>query len=160
MANNSIQLSTQQRMIQMLSDLAASIEKQIKFVMLEKNVPKNSRLVNSVNSSYNPDQFELAWFANYYYEYLSQGRKKFTKRVPYKALLEWIRRYNIRPRDSKMSQNQLAWVIQRSIYLNGIRGRNFIQAVNDTAQRTFETAIDADLLDTITAELTQYFNEK
>jgi hypothetical protein len=145
-----------ERVIIMLSDLAAEIERQIKFVMLEKGVPKRSRLVNSVSSSYNEN--ELAWFANFYYEFLSQGRKKFIKKVPHKALLDWIRRYKIIPRDPSISQNQLAWIIQNSIYKNGIRGRNFVQAVNQIAADTFETKIDRDLLNNITYDLTEYFN--
>lgn len=153
---SNLQLSTKERFIQMMSDLAKEIEDQIKLVMKQKGVPsKQGGLYDSVTSSYNNN--ELSWFATFYYEYLSKGRKKFIKRVPHRALLKWIQRYNIRPRDPSISQNQLAWIIQSAIYKNGIQGRNFIEAVNQTVQDTFEAKIDADLLATITVELDEYF---
>jgi len=72
------------------------------------------------------------------YKWVILGRKKGSgkgSRVPIEALVKWIRKNNITPKDG-ISINQLAWAIQTSIYKNGIKNgvkpRPFIErAVNN-----------------------------
>lgn len=67
-----------------------------------------------------------------YFKYFNGGRKPGAKKVPIKVILLWIKRKNIRPRNSKgqfksMTLNQLAYAIQQSIFKIGIRPRNIVQ---------------------------------
>lgn len=57
------------------------------------------------------------------YKWVQLGRRKGSgkgTRVPIQALVEWIKKKNIKPRDGK-SINSLAWAIQMSIYKEGIK---------------------------------------
>lgn len=84
-----------------------------------------------------------------YLDYLDKGRKRGLKRIPYLVILRWIKKKGIR---SKMSQNQLAWVIQKSIYRVGIKPRNFIartlKSINKLYIDNVETGVN-ELIDNI-----------
>jgi len=115
---------------------------------------------------------QLTIYAEKYAEWLDRGRKPFTKRVPISAILEFIKKRNLRLRDRKTGRfqrkrwrgrnrdtgrfesiNVLAFMIQNSIYKKGIQGRNFIQPGFDEGQRLVELYLDTELLDDITYEL-------
>ena len=70
-----------------------------------------------------------------YGQWVISGRRKFVKKVPIAALLQWIQDKGITPREingKTISTNQLAFAIQNGIFKNGIKGRDFITpAVND-----------------------------
>jgi len=112
---------------------------------------------------------QLLLYAADYAFYLDQGRysvaqKPSIKKVPIAAILEFIKRRRIRGRVRKgkgqgrfISNNQLAYMIQNSIYKNGIRGRHFIQPAFAEGQRLVELYLDNQLLDDMTYDLDRFF---
>jgi hypothetical protein len=70
-----------------------------------------------------------------YGQWVISGRRKFVKKVPIAALIDWIQRKGITPTEingKTISTNQLAFAIQNGIFKNGIKGRDFITpAVTD-----------------------------
>ena len=108
-------------------------------------------------------QASLELYALDYLEYLDRGRPKFTKKVPLDAILKWMRKRKIFNRNSGgqfKSANQLAFIIQNSIYRNGIRGRNFLQPAFDEGQRLMDIYLNNDLLSDLTYELDQHFKKR
>jgi len=71
---------------------------------------------------------------NEYGQWVISGRKPGTKKVPIAALLQWIKDKRIQ---SDLPDIRLAFAIQNSIYLTGIRGRDFLTG---TIEGSLETA--------------------
>lgn len=108
-------------------------------------------------------QASLELYALDYLEFLDRGRAKFTKKVPLDAILKWMRKRKIFNRGQGgrfKSANQLAFIIQNSIYRNGIRGRNFLAAAFDEGQRLMDIYLNNDLLSDLTYELDQQFKKR
>lgn len=109
-----------------LPDIALMFVQQITAQMRASGLD-NTALQDSVEAV--PDGDKLHIYLNHYGRYVISGRRKFVKKVPISALLGWIKKNNIQPRNrggKAISQNSLAWAIQISIYKNGIRGRDFL----------------------------------
>jgi hypothetical protein len=93
-----------------------------------KGLDKNSTLYNSVQVSYDATP-TIKIESLDYLKFLDSGRRAGARKIPVQIILKWIKKKGIRPRDSRgrfksMTLNQLAFVIQRSIYRIGIRPRN------------------------------------
>lgn len=95
-------------------------------IMIENGVEANSDLIKSVE--YIPTSSGMQLLANDYYEYVSTGRRPKARKVPIEDLIVWIKKYGIAAGDI----NGIAWAIQKSIYENGIKGKSFINPVEDT----------------------------
>jgi hypothetical protein len=114
----------------------------------------------------------LSVYAKDYAVWLDSGRKPFAKKVPIRAIIQFIKNRGLKLRDRKTGRfagkritiksrnggpdiqtNQLAFMIQNSIYKNGIRGRHFIQPAFDVGQNLVSIYLDNQLLDGITYEL-------
>jgi hypothetical protein len=118
-------------------------------VLVDHGVKRNSDLIDSVEFSDN-SRDSLYMYVNEYYENVSKGRRPRQKKIPIYALITWIRKNNVSPRPGQ-SLNQLAYVIQRSIYLNGIRGKNFLQTVRNVVTDTVEIEV-GDIVGTLVAD--------
>lgn len=92
-------------------------------------VDRDSKLADSIEVV--SDNGAIIMLANDYYQAVSEGRRPRTKKVKVQDLISWIKEKNISPRVGQ-SINQLAFAMQRSIYKNGIRGKNFINSVDST----------------------------
>lgn len=86
----------------------------------------NTDLIDSIEWVYRDDAFIL--LANNYFQNVNYGRRPMVKKIPIEALLKWIRKKNIRPREGH-TINSMAYVIQNSIYKSGIRARKFIDPI-------------------------------
>jgi len=84
-------------------------------------------------------------------QYLNNGRKAGTKKVPISALITWLKRYRVISRDKKTGKyqkssdgsiNSAAFAIQQSIYKNGIKARPFLEATLDFAEELISEMID------------------
>jgi hypothetical protein len=114
----------------------------------------------------------LTLYAKDYAQWLDSGRKPFTKKVPIRAIIQFIKNRGLKLRDRQTGRfagkritlkgrnggadiqtNQLAFMIQNAIYKNGIRGRHFIQPAFDLGQNLVEIYLDNQLLDGLTYEL-------
>lgn len=104
-----------------------------KAVMINKGVPKRSDLIKSMDFEVRDNNLVLV--ANDYYLWLSTGRKRGARKVPIAALLSWIKDYRIKGRSRTsgrfITNNQLAFAIQTSIYKNGIKGRKYADKVDE-----------------------------
>jgi hypothetical protein len=86
--------------------------------------------------------------------------------VPISALIAWIKIKGIGSgRDSRgrfagkpADINRLAWAIQQSIYLNGIKARPFVEAAIRQGEQVFDAWLNERALDAITRDLDNAFN--
>ena len=75
-----------------LEDLANEINVGVQSIMATKGLT-GSKLQKSVSTKVTANSFEL--FMNDYAVFVDSGRKKFTKKVPISALLEFMKRRGI-----------------------------------------------------------------
>lgn len=66
-----------------------------------------------------------------YAQYVEEGTSGGGK-VPFQAMLSWIKVKGIQPRNPEWSLTDLAWVIQKSILAKGSRKQPFVQPVIDS----------------------------
>lgn len=106
----------------------------------------------------------LILFAEDYAEFLDRGRRALTRKVPISALIKFIKKRNlqksIRGRGGRfLSVNQLAFMIQNSIYKHGINARNFIRPAVEAGEEVLQINIDRDLLDILVEPITEFYSE-
>jgi len=100
-------------------------------VLIKNGVDKNSDLVKSVEWEDGKSRDSLYMYVNEYYSYLSKGRKpRNPRKVPIDALIRFIKKNNVR--SANKTTNQLAFAMQQSIYLKGIKGKNYVDEVEKT----------------------------
>ena len=116
-----------------LDYITNEMTKAARIVMIAHKVPKQSKLIKSIEFEYKDNLFVL--MANNYYVWLDSGRKRGVRKVPIQALLKWIKDYRIQRTSGRggrfKSNNSLAFAIQTSIYKNGIKGRKYSDAVEE-----------------------------
>lgn len=140
-----------------LNSILEDIEITVQQIMIEKGVPSHSNLVKSVEVK--NQRNTIVVYCNEYYEWLSKGRKKFTRKIPISALLYWIKHYKIRPRKG-ITVNQLAYIFQNSIYKEGIKGRNFIKATEGAITRVMTKELEKFYITEIENGIIQTINKK
>lgn len=144
----------------LIRDLLDDLTVAVKAVIVAKAPSlKNSDLVNSIEFRPLPVGFEM--WANDYYDYVDRGRKAGIRKVPIDALLNWISKKRIKGRSAKgrfISNNQLAFAIQTSIFKVGIKGKLFDVAVDETIDEVTDVILDQQALDTVTIELDLEFD--
>jgi len=140
----------------LLKDLIPQLNKLTIRYMTQNGIEKGSNLTKSVE--YDLEDSGIQLVANNYWYYASQGRRARTSKVPIKALIDYIKRYNIRPRGSQ-TINQLAFAIQTSIYRQGINPKNYAQkvidGVADLTQETLLNELSEDIANEIINKLKQ-----
>lgn len=104
------------------------LNKSTSIILEKKDVDKNSDLLKSISWEFNNGHFVL--MTNDYYEYVDQGRRRGSRQPPVEDILQWMKDNSISPRGG-MTTSQLAFVIARSIKINGIKGKNFSNKVVD-----------------------------
>ena len=140
---------------EMLKEMLIDLNKVTILALQQSGVKKDSNLSKSVNyvEVKNGVQLEVA----YYYHYVSAGRKRGIRKVPIKALLEYIKDKGIRPRAGQ-TLNQLAFAIQKSIYKEGINPKNFETKVENVAADLTMNEMANMLAESIADELVDTFN--
>jgi len=124
-----------------IKDLEAST----KTVLIKKKVDKQSDLVKSIDWQFKQGKFILV--SNDYYPYVDEGRKR-GKFPPIKDILQWMKDNNINPRGG-MTKGQLAFVIARSIKLDGIKPKRFGDKVVDLSTDIIAEEIATELSEII-----------
>jgi hypothetical protein len=89
-----------------------------------------------------------------YLKYFDAGRRAGARKIPVQVILKWIKRKKIRPRNAKgqfksMTLNQLAFVIQRSIYNIGIRPRNVIKRSFEQIDKLYKDNVESGIQEII-----------
>lgn len=89
-----------------------------------------------------------------HFKYVDEGRKKGAKMPPIKPIVSWLKAKHIRGRDKKgrfISQESTAWLISKSISLNGIKPLNakkkLIREVFDKRKQIIVKAVGQDIQD-------------
>jgi len=144
----------------LISELLKELEVAIKAVIVSKAPSlKGSDLVESIEFRPLSTGFEM--WANDYYEFVDKGRRRGAKKVPIDALLQFISNRRIRGRNKKgrfITNNQLAFAIQTSIFKVGIQGKLFDVEVDRTIDEVTDIILDQQALDALTANLDLNFN--
>lgn len=110
-----------------LDSLCHELRKAVQLIYIQRGLKKNSDLVKSVEVKRSPHN-EIIVFANFYFEFVDRGRKRFTRKIPLSALIKFIKKNRIKLRKGQ-SINQLAVIFQNSIYRKGIKGKKIIKPV-------------------------------
>lgn len=135
-----------------LKAIAAALTVSIQAALAEINLD-GTGLQKSIESEVSNGDTVTAYMVEYG-RYVISGRRKFAKKVPIAALLDWISAKGIKSSNPGMSVNSLAFAIQNSIYKNGIQGRDFITpAVGDD----FLQVIEKMVLDALEREMEEAF---
>lgn len=118
-----------------------------------KGLDKTSTLYNSVQVSYDSTP-TIKIESLDYLKYLDGGRRAGSRKIPVQIILKWIKKKKIRPRNAKgqfksMTLNQLAFVIQRSIYNIGIRPRNIIKRSFEQIDKLYKDNVESGIQEII-----------
>jgi len=118
-----------------------------------KGLNNSSALYNSMIVSYDSTP-TIKIESLDYLKYLDGGRRAGARKIPVQVILKWIKRKKIRPRNAKgqfksMTLNQLAFVIQRSIYNIGIRPRNIIKRSFEQIDKLYKDNVESGIQEII-----------
>lgn len=135
---------------ELLKDLIPQLNNLTIQYMTRNGIESSSNLVKSVG--YEVEDTGVQLVANNYWFYASRGRRARTRKVPIRALIDYIKRYGIRPRRGQ-TINQLAFAIQTSIYKQGISPKNYAQKVIDGTADLSEEIISEELIESISEDI-------
>jgi len=131
-----------------LKQIATALTASIQAALVELKLG-DTALEKSIESEVSNGDTVTAYMIEYG-RYVISGRRKFARKVPVAALIDWIARKGIKSDNPKISVNSLAFAIQNAIYKNGIAGRDFITpAVDDD----FMALAEIFIVDALAAEL-------
>jgi hypothetical protein len=126
----------------LLQELSMATQKVLAFYKLQR-----SDLYKSIEFVYKNDVFVL--LANDYFQAVAEGRRRHARLVPVEDLIKWMKKKGIAPRNG--TYNTVAYLIQQSIYRNGIKARPFVNPIIDTTT----DIISEDLATTLSEEIAE-----
>lgn len=135
---------------QILGDLIPDLNKITIDYLTRSGIKSGSNLAKS--STFVETENGLALEANYYFTYRSEGRKRGVKKVPIRALIDYIKRYGIVPRAGQ-SINQLAFAIQTAIYKRGIQPLGYLERIMEASADVTEEVVADELIEDIADEV-------
>lgn len=138
----------------MLLDLMTDLQDMTVATIVQSGVKQTSKLAKSIGYVQTKDGLNMV--SNYYYPFVSAGRRSGIKKVPIKALIEYIKEYNITPKTNQ-TINQLAFAMQTHIFKAGIKAKNFDDKVATAAGDIASVAVADDLAIIIADELVDMF---
>jgi hypothetical protein len=138
----------------MLVDLVNELHDSTVAIITNSGVKKDSNLSKSIK--YVPAKEGVNMEANYYYPFVSGGRKSGVRKVPISDLIDYIKRYGLRPRVGQTT-NQLAFALQTHIFKAGIKAKNFEDKVVTASGDIASLAVADDLALIIADELVDMF---
>lgn len=152
--------------IQFLNDFGKELADKNKRNLVNDDAVASGKLLNSIRYIFNNNNtsFEISMEMAEYWKYVENGRKS-GKFPPISAIREWVKVKQVipRPYNGKLpTENQLAFLIARSIYKNGIRPKPIFNDSLDDVMRDFENGLEdaftkdvENEMDKITVLLTQ-----
>jgi hypothetical protein len=144
-----------------LDSIKDEILTSVRRVMVEHDVRRKSDLYKSIEIKPKYNNIEL--YAADYYAYVGavQTRKKFEKKVPISALINWIRKYGyIKSGRGKNSVLKLAFRLQNSIYKAGIRGKNFSVEVGEVTEKIMKERLEEVFSDIVIQDFAEFDPDK
>ena len=133
----------------LLQELAMATQKILTIYRLQ-----NSDLYKSIEWDYKNDQFVL--LANDYFQSVAFGRQPHARLVPVEDLIKWMKKKGIAPRHG--TYNSVAYLIQQSIYRNGIKARPFINPIEDVTTDMISEDLAINLSEIIATTIAQDLN--
>lgn len=132
--------------IQFLNDFGKELEDKYQRKLVNDDAVDSGKLLNSIRYIFNKNNtsFEISMEMAEYWKYVENGRKS-GKFPPISAIREWVKVKQVipRPYNGKLpTENQLAFLIARSISKNGIRPRPIFNDTLDDAMNDFENGLE------------------
>lgn len=152
--------------VQFLNDFGKELADKYKRSLVNDDAVDSGKLLNSIRYIFNKNNtsFEISMQMAEYWKYVENGRKS-GKFPPISAIREWVKVKQVipRPYNGKLpTENQLAFLIARSISKNGIRPKPIFNDTLDDAMNDFENGLEdaftkdvENEMDKITVLLTQ-----
>jgi len=106
----------------LLQELTMAAQKVLSFYKLQR-----SDLYKSIEFQYKNDVFVM--LANDYFMSVAYGRLRHARLVPVEDLIKWMKKKGIAPHNG--TYNTVAYLIQQSIYKNGIKAKPFVNPIVD-----------------------------
>lgn len=126
------------KLIENLSKLILNLVQQS---WISAGIDSKSDLIKSIKLNYSSAN-GIIIYSNSYAENIQKGRKKFAKKIPISFLIEFVKKNN----KSNKDVNKIAYAIQNSIYKEGIKGKNIINALENPLNKIIEPEINKELL--------------
>lgn len=132
--------------IQFLNDFGKELADKNKRNLVNDDAVASGKLLNSIRYIFNKNNtsFEISMEMAEYWKYVENGRKS-GKFPPISAIREWVnvKRVIPRPYNGKLpTENQLAFLIARSISKKGIRPKPIFNDTLDDAMNDFENGLE------------------
>ena len=133
-----------------LGDLIPDLNQITIQYLTQSGIKKSSDLTKSIQ--FIETDNGLALEANYYFSYRSDGRRRGVKKVPIRALIDYIKDYGLVPRGGQ-TINQLAFAIQTAIYKRGIQPLNYFDRIVEATSDVTEQVVADELIEDIADEV-------
>lgn len=114
------------------------------------NTLKDSRLAKTATMEVDLPFIKI--MVNDYIDMIENGVKRYSYCPPISDLRDWARRKGI------PSDNNTLYAIQQAIWRDGIKGRPVIKTFYDLLDKEWEERMADELFESITYNLTKYFN--
>lgn len=143
--------------VQFLNDFGKELADKYKRNLVNDDAIDTSKLLNSIKYIFNNNNtsFEISMEMAEYWKYVENGRKS-GKFPPISAIREWVKVKPVipRPYNGKLpTENQLAFLISRSIAKKGIRPRPIFNDSLDDVMRDFENGLEDAFTKDVEAEM-------
>ena len=143
--------------VQFLNDFGKELADKYKRNLVNDDAIDTSKLLNSIKYIFNNNNtsFEISMEMAEYWKYVESGRKS-GKFPPISAIREWVKVKPVipRPYNGKLpTENQLAFLIARSISKKGIRPRPIFNDTLDNVMRDFENGLEDAFTKDVEAEM-------
>lgn len=132
--------------VQFLNDFGKELADKNKRNLVNDDAVASGKLLNSIRYIFNKNNtsFEISMEMAEYWKYVENGRKS-GKFPPISAIREWVKVKRVipRPYNGKLpTENQLAFLIARSISKKGIRPRPIFNDSLDDVMNDFENGLE------------------
>lgn len=132
--------------IQFLNDFGKELADKYQRKIVNDDAVSSGKLLNSIRYIFNNNNtsFEISMEMAEYWKYVENGRKS-GKFPPISSIREWMKVKPVipRPYNGKLpTENQLAFLIARSISKNGIRPKPIFNDTLDDAMNDFENGLE------------------
>lgn len=143
--------------IQFLNDFGKELADKYQRKIVNDDAVDSGKLLNSIRYIFNNNNtsFEISMEMAEYWKYVENGRKS-GKFPPISAIREWVKVKPVipRPYNGKLpTENQLAFLIARSIYKNGIRPKPIFNDTLDDVMKYFENGLEDAFTKDVEAEM-------
>lgn len=143
--------------VQFLNDFGKELADKYQRKIVNDDAVSSGKLLNSIKYIFNNNNtsFEISMEMAEYWKYVENGRKS-GKFPPISAIREWVKVKPVipRPYNGKLpTENQLAFLIARSISKNGIRPKPIFNDTLDDAMNYFENGLEDAFTKDVEAEM-------